>query len=228
MNAPLIVISGASKGIGRAIADRFWQEGFQVVGCARSIANIDLPKERFELWACDVADKTEIKAFAQQVLTRYGTPDVLVNNAGRYVPGNFFTEADGILEDMLATNLHSAYHLTRAFLQPMADRKKGTIFNIGSTASFMPYVNGGSYCISKYGLLGLTEVLREELKPHNIRVTAVLPGATYTDSWAESGVEPERLMSSEDVAETIWTTYTLSSRTVVEKIILRPQLGDLG
>jgi short-subunit dehydrogenase len=91
----------------------------------------------------------------------------------------------------------------------------------------MPYINGGSYCISKYAMYGMTQVLREEMKEHNVRVTAVLPGATYTSSWEGADLPPERLMKPEDVASAVWNAYEMSSRTVVEEIILRPQLGDL-
>ena len=96
-----------------------------------------------------------------------------------------------------------------------------------SIASFTPYANGGSYAISKFALLGFSKVLREELKTEGIRVTSIMPGATWTDSWSDSGIAPERMMASEDIAEMIWAAYSLSSRAVVEDLILRPQLGDL-
>ncbi|MNL41342.1 Sepiapterin reductase [compost metagenome] len=127
----------------------------------------------------------------------------------------------------METNLYSAYHLTRGLLLGMMELKKGHIFTICSTASIIAYPNGGSYCISKFALYGMTKVLREEMKPYNVRVTAILPGATYTDSWKGTDLPEERFMDSRDVAESIWSVYALSSRAVVEEILIRPQLGDL-
>jgi NADP-dependent 3-hydroxy acid dehydrogenase YdfG len=91
----------------------------------------------------------------------------------------------------------------------------------------MAYTNGGSYCVSKFALYGLTKVLRAELMPHDIRVTAILPGATLTASWEGVDLPPERFMKPEDVAESVYSAYTVSRHSVVEEILIRPQLGDL-
>ncbi|MBL7876963.1 MAG: SDR family NAD(P)-dependent oxidoreductase, partial [Cyclobacteriaceae bacterium] len=103
----------------------------------------------------------------------------------------------------------------------------GHIFNICSIASIKAYPNGGSYAISKFALLGFSKVLREELKEHGIRVTAVLPGATKTASWAGSTLPDSRFIKPEDVAETIFSAYSLSPNAVVEELLIRPQLGDI-
>ncbi|TAF49329.1 MAG: SDR family oxidoreductase, partial [Sphingobacteriia bacterium] len=154
-------------------------------------------------------------------------PDVLINNAGRFEPGSIHNEAEGVLDSMLQTNLYSAYHLTRALLPAMIDKKQGHVFNICSIASLQAYANGGSYSISKFALLGFSRNLREEMKPHGIKVTAVLPGATLSDSWAGSGVDPQRIMEASDVAKLVVAAASLSPQAVVEDIVLRPQLGDL-
>jgi short-subunit dehydrogenase len=109
----------------------------------------------------------------------------------------------------------------------MMEKKKGHIFNMCSIASLKAYKNGGSYSISKFALLGFTKNLREEMQLYGIKVTAVMPGAVYTDSWSGSGVSPQRIMASEDVAALINSASQLSVQAVVEEIILRPQLGDL-
>jgi short-subunit dehydrogenase len=173
----------------------------------------------------DLADKQETNQFVKFVLDTTERVDILVNNAGAFVPGQVHDEADGVLEKMIQTNLYSAYHLTRGVLKKMG--KGSHIFNMCSTASFVPYVNGGSYCISKFALLGFSKVLREELKEQDIRVTALMPGATLTASWEGVEIPEERFMKAEDVADAVWSAYDLSSRTVMEEIILRPQLGDL-
>jgi NADP-dependent 3-hydroxy acid dehydrogenase YdfG len=150
-----------------------------------------------------------------------------VNNTGVFIPGQIHSEKPGMLEKMVETNLYSAYHVSRGVIPVMMRKKSGHIFNICSTASIMPYVNGGSYCISKFALYGMTKVLREEMKPHNIRVTAVLPGATLTASWEGVDLPAERFMKSEDIADAIWGVYNLSGQSVVEEILIRPQLGDI-
>ena len=96
-----------------------------------------------------------------------------------------------------------------------------------SVASIMPYENGGSYSISKYALLGFSKCLREELKSSDIKVSSIMPGATYTDSWKESGISEERFMKADDLANLIVQTYALSKSTVVEELIIRPILGDI-
>jgi short-subunit dehydrogenase len=109
----------------------------------------------------------------------------------------------------------------------MMKRKQGHIFNMCSIASLQAYANGGAYSISKFALLGFSKNLREEMKPHGIKVTAVLPGATMTASWAGSNIDPNRIMEVNDIAEMVYTSSKLSPMAVVEDIILRPQLGDL-
>src|SRR5260370_41716527 len=95
-----------------------------------------------------------------------------------------------------------------------------------SIASIKAYPNGGSYAISKFALLGFTKVLREEMKPFNIRVTAVMPGATKTASWDGVDLPDSRFMKTEDIAEVIFNACYISARTLVEELIIRPQFGD--
>jgi NADP-dependent 3-hydroxy acid dehydrogenase YdfG len=128
---------------------------------------------------------------------------------------------------MNETNLYSAYHLSRSLVPIMIENKNGHIFNMCSIASFMAYPNGGSYSISKFAMLGMSKVLREELKPHNVRVTSIMPGATMSNSWAAFDGPAERLMKAEDIAATVLAAYQLSKQSVVEEIVIRPQLGDL-
>jgi short-subunit dehydrogenase len=128
---------------------------------------------------------------------------------------------------MINANLYSAYYATRGLVHSMRERRSGHIFNICSVASIKAYPNGGAYAISKFAMLGFSKCLREELKPFNIRVTAVMPGATKTRSWEGANLPDERFMKTEDIAETVYAAYLLSERSVVEEIILRPQLGDI-
>ena len=128
---------------------------------------------------------------------------------------------------MVESNVYSAYHLSRSIVPAMKEIRSGHVFNMCSIASIKAYPNGGSYAISKFALLGFSKVLREELKEFNVRVTAVLPGATRTASWDGVDLPEDRFMRAEDVAETVFSAYSISERSVVEEIIIRPQLGDI-
>jgi short-subunit dehydrogenase len=232
----LLVISGGTKGIGRAIVVIFAQNEFDIITCSRNQDDLDRLSKEIQStgvsndvsgFKADLSKRGEVDGFVRFINSFKRPVDVLINNTGTFQPGSISTEAEGVFDQMLETNLHSAYHLTRGLIGDIIKNKRGHIFNICSTASIMPYINGGSYCISKYAMYGMTQVLREEMKEHNVRVTAVLPGATYTSSWEGADLPPERLMKPEDVASAVWNAYEMSSRTVVEEIILRPQLGDL-
>lgn len=231
-----IVITGATKGIGKAIAVKFAQKGFNLALCARTSEDLEvLKKELAELnasieiliRATDLSKKNEAIDFATFIKSRWQRIDVLVNNTGVFSPGEIHKEEDGTLENTIETNLYSAYHLTRALLPAMLAHNSGHIFNMCSVASLYAYPNGGSYSISKFALLGFSKVLREELKDKGIKVTALIPGATWTESWAGSGVSPSRMMEAEDIASAVWGAYVMGPSAVVEEIILRPQLGDL-
>jgi short-subunit dehydrogenase len=229
-----IIITGASRGIGAAIANRFAAAGNTVILCARNKEKLDSytkqlqesSKGRVLSYAADLSVKKEAGAFAKWCLAQC-VPDIVVNNAGSFLPGSIYNEAEGTLEKMIAVNLYSAYYVTKELLPGMMERKSGHIFNMCSIASLKAYENGGSYSISKFALAGFSKNLREELKPYNIKVTTVYPGAVYTDSWSGSGISPDRIMEPNDVAGMIYAAAQLSPQACVEEIVLRPQPGDL-
>jgi short-subunit dehydrogenase len=232
----LIVVTGGSKGIGRAILEKFAAQGFDVVTCARNEQELkDLevslrkafPTIHVFTHKADMAEKAQVKSFTSFVSGLKRNVDVLVNNAGYFLPGEIVTEPEGTLESMINANLYSAYYTTRGIVPLMTKVKSGHVFNICSIASFKAYANGGSYAISKFAMLGMTKCLREELKNDGIRVTAVMPGATKTRSWESSDLPDDRFMTIEDIAETIYGAHSLSPRSVIEEIIIRPQLGDI-
>lgn len=230
------IITGGSKGIGKAIVRKFLVQGFEVITCARHEKDLQvlkkellqaIPHAKLHIYKADLSKKEELNFFTQFTQKLTSQIEILVNNVGFFVPGQIHQEEEGVLESMIEANLYSAYYLTKALVPVMIAQKQGSIFNICSTASITPYTNGGSYCISKYALYGMTKVLREEMKPYGIKVTAVLPGATLTASWEGTTLPVERFIKPEDVADTIWDIYQLSPNTVVEEILIRPQLGDL-
>lgn len=231
----LIVVTGGSKGIGRAIVHRFAQAGFDVATCARQLGDLkELQREveskfkvRVYVQAIDLAKREQVRLFTDFVNQLKQPVDVLVNNTGFFVPGKVTEEPDDTLETMIEANVYSAYYTTRGLVSGMKKLQSGHIFNMCSIASIKAYPNGGSYAISKFALLGFSKVLREELKELNIRVTAVMPGATKTASWAGSTLPNSRFMKPEDVAEAIFSAHSLSPHSVVEELLIRPQLGDI-
>lgn len=231
----LVVVTGATKGIGRAVAERFALAKFDIAACSRNQKDLQAFKDELEkkygvnvfVKSTDTSDKKQVKEFTQSILSLNRPIDVLVNNAGHFTPGATMDEPDGALESMIEGNVYSAYHTTRGLIDSMRKNKLGHIFNMCSIASIKAYPNGGSYAISKFALLGFTKVLREELKEFKIRVTAVIPGATRTQSWEGVDLPDSRFIKPEDVAEVIFNAYSISDRSVVEEIIIRPQLGDI-
>lgn len=230
-----IVITGASKGIGFAIAKKFAANGHHLFLTSKTAA--DLVKAIDELKSmypnctiegihADLSIEGQVHCFTEWCLL-HTQPDILVNNAGYFLPGKISEEASGTLEAQLNANLLSAYYTTKDLLPAMLKKGRGHIFNICSIASLNAYENGGSYSISKFALLGFSKNLRLELKDKGIKVTAVCPGAVYTNSWAGSGVDPKRIMEANDIAEMIYAATQLSPQAVVEDIVMRPLLGDL-
>lgn len=230
-----VIVTGASKGIGKAIAAQFAQAGYQVMLCSRGEKSLydcvqelqtAFPQAMIQARPTDMSVKQDVAAFAEWCLQK-GTPDIVVNNSGHFIPGSVHNEPEGALQEMLQSNLFSAYHLTRLLLPAMITAGSGHIFNICSIASLHAYPNGGSYSISKYALAGFSRNLREEMKPHGIKVAAVYPGAVMTASWDGTDIDPKRIMEPNDVAKMIFAAAHLSPMAVVEDIVLRPQLGDL-
>jgi short-subunit dehydrogenase len=232
MNA---VITGGSKGLGRAIANKLATKGYTLFLGARNQAELEIAASEIKaefnvevhIFPADLGDKASTKAFANAVLEKFTQIDVLVNNAGKFLPGLIHQEEDDVLEEQIAVNLYSAYRLTKALMPTIMQTKNAHIFNMCSIASKIAYPNGGSYSISKFALYGFSKVLREELKPHGIKVTSILPGAAWSDSWKGVDLPYDRLMEANDVAESIIGCLNMSPAACVEEIILRPQLGDL-
>lgn len=231
-----VVITGASRGIGKAIATSFAALNYNLYLSSKNphalyktveeLYNI-FPEIHIKALPADLGTRAGCDAFTQFVLSSATSIDVMVNNAGWFVPGSVYNEPEGQLEEMININLYSAYHVTRALVPKMIGQKSGHIFNICSIASIAAYANGGSYSISKYAMLGFGKNLREEMKPFNVKVTNILPGAVLTDSWAGSDIDPKRIMEAEDVAKLVVAASRLSPQACVEDIVLRPQLGDL-
>ena len=231
----LVVITGASQGIGYAVAEAFAAAGHSLCICSKTASRLkeatenlqkSYPTVTIHSKQADLSNQSDCETFGSWCLN-LGTPYILINNAGFFLPGDLMEEEQGVLETQIAANLYSAYYTSRAIIPAMIKAGNGHIFNICSIASLHAYPQGGSYSISKYALDGFSKNLREELKDKGIKVTGVYPGATYTNSWAGSGVAPTRIMEAQDIAKMILAAAHLSPQAVVEDIVMRPQLGDL-
>lgn len=231
-----IIVTGATKGIGRAIVELLAEKGHNLAFCARTASDVQAfkdtlkaqyPAQSFIGQAVDVSDREAVIAFGKSIQEAFGRVDVLVNNAGIFLQGELLSEDFDVLDYQLKTNVVSAYALTRVIVNKMVQRGTGDIINISSIAGVSPYPNASSYCISKFAMRGFGLCLREELKDKGVRVTNILPGATWSNSWAGADIDPERIMPASDIAKVVATAIELDGRSVMEEIVLRPQLGDL-
>ena len=230
----VVVITGATKGIGRAIAENLAEQGDNLALCARSENGLLSLKKKLTqsgskviTRALDVRDRASLVNFAEQVLKDFGQIDVLINNAGVFLPGKLVDETSDTYQLVLETNLHSAYFLTKAILPSMIKRRSGHVINMCSIASTQAYPNGGSYAISKHALHGFGKTLREEVREYGIRVTNILPGATWTGSWAGVDFSKDRFIDVRNIAQIVRTAMNLDPNVVMEEIVLRPVQGDI-
>ncbi len=230
-----IIVTGGTKGIGFSIIEVFASKGFDIITCARNGDELEqlkvslvakYPAIKVFAQVCDMGNKGQVRDFSDAIAEKFNTIDVLVNNAGVFMPGSIAEEADETFETIMNINIGGSYHITRGLLPIVKKTKFSHIFNICSTASITAHSNGGSYSISKFALLGFSKILREELKAYGIKVTSVLPGATLTHSWAGTTLPPQRFMQPHEIAEAIWSCYNLKT-VVVEELVMRPQLGDI-
>lgn len=234
---PTIVITGASQGIGAATAVAFarhFRADVRLALVARSEDKLEDVADQCRahesvasIYPCDLTDESAVVAMGEAVPTAFGTPDVIVNNAGAFTPGSFQATDLESFQGQIAVNLTSAFLVTRAFLGGMLERGSGDVMFMASVAGIRGYPGGVAYCAAKHGVLGLARSLREEVKSTGIRVMSLLPGATRTASWDGTDLPDERFIDPQDIAKAVLNAHLLSGRAVTEEIIIRPQLGDI-
>jgi short-subunit dehydrogenase len=231
-----MVITGGSKGIGRTILEKYLHEGYDIATCSRNADELNtlaielkktFPERTIFTAPCDVSKSDAIIQWCKALSQHWDRFDILINNAGTFLPGSVLTEDESSLSLQLDTNLWSAYRFTRALIPLIQKNVQGHIFNMCSIASQKAYPHGGAYTISKFALYGFSQCLREELKSTQIKVTAVLPGATWSESWKGSTFTEDDMIQTKDIATLIWSCSQLSKQAVVEEIRIRPQGGDL-
>ena len=233
MNA---IVTGATKGMGRAIVMELAANNYNITFCARDEKEVqallddlrrNYPDLRFFGMRADMEESSEVSRFAEFAEASFGRVDVLLNNAGLYIPSELMKEDERCLERQMQVNVFAPHFLAKFFAAKMIGQGKGHIINICSIASLEPVIRAASYSISKMALLGLTKALREELRPAGVKVTAVLPGSTLTDSWSGTNLPSDWFILSEDIAKSIMNCLQMSSGANIDEIIIRPLYGKV-
>jgi len=230
----VIVVTGGSRGIGLAIAQRLGSEGAKLVLVARKAAALRKAGEEIPGGAmvvrADVTQARQVERLFQTVERRMGGLDVLINNAGVFTFKPFVSTSLDEWRCNVETNLTALFLCTHAALPLLCRSRSAHLLNILSVSSVHAYANCSAYTASKFGALGLTRVLREELRPLKIRVTGILPGSTNTRLTNQFGFPVCRidLIQPSDVAEAVFGALTQPPRTTVEEILLMPSQGSVG
>jgi 3-oxoacyl-[acyl-carrier protein] reductase len=220
------LITGAGKGIGKAIAIALAKEGVNVILVSRTQLDVDQLAVKIENFGvkslaltADVADINSINTAVEKALAEFKTIDILINNAGIAAFGKFLELEPAEWEKIIQVNLMGTYYTTRAVLPNMIERQTGDIINISSTAGLNGNALTSAYSASKFAVLGLTDSLMQELRKHNIRVTALTPSTVATDMAKELNLtdgNPEKVMQSEDIAELIIAQLKLNRRVFIK------------
>jgi 3-oxoacyl-[acyl-carrier protein] reductase len=220
------LITGAGKGIGKAIALALAKEGVSVILLARTQADVDqLALETSALGvkslalSADVSDMNAVNEAVEKALSEFKTIDILINNAGIGSFGKFLELEPSTWERIIQVNLMGTYYVTRAVVPNMIERQTGDIINISSTAGLNGNALTSAYSASKFAVMGLTDSLMQEMRKHNIRVTALAPSTVATDLAIDLKLtdgNPEKVMQSEDVAELIIAQLKLNRRVFIK------------
>jgi 3-oxoacyl-[acyl-carrier protein] reductase len=223
------LITGASRGIGFAIARRLGRMGARVAICGRDQAKLDqaassLRGEKIETLAmqADVARDDQISALVQKTQMEFGPIDILVNNAGIGLFGPFHEFGETHWNSVIDTNLKSVFLASRAVAQEMIRRQAGHIINISSLSGKSAFAGGAIYCASKWGLLGLTGSMAEDLRGYGVRVSAICPGSVATDFAGHGGKDPSKLLQPDDVAHAVAALVTQAPGSFISEVHIRP------
>jgi short-subunit dehydrogenase len=229
------IITAATKGIGRATAIAFAKEGINLAICARASDHLEAfrsellginPAIKVFASVTDCSIKQQVLKFAVDAEKELGFISIIVNNVGMYTYSSILDDDDETFEKNVNTNLAPAYLLYRYFGKAMIAAGDGHIFSICSVAALNPIAEAGSYSVTKYALLGLSKVMRLEMQPHGVKVTAIIPGSTLTNSWDGIPVEKDKMVLPDDIASAIINIYRMSVGANVDEIIIKPAGGQ--
>ncbi len=231
-----VLITGASRGIGKACAIALAQAGYSLAIVSRNQAELDTVAQEIKdfggqafPYAMDLTDTAKVASHLQHILAQVGPIDILINNAGMAYTGTLGEMSLDLWQRIMTLNLTSAFQCIQAVLPGMRQQKSGTIVNVISVAGKQAFPEWGAYCASKFGLMGLTKSLAQEERSHGIRVVAFCPGSVNTPLWDTDTVQADfdrsAMLSPEDVAQTLVQTVSLPSHAVIEEILLMPNAG---
>lgn len=235
-NRKIVWVTGASVGIGRAIAEIFATSGHMVICSARRKAKLDSVVSNIrkngcnaEAIVCDIAKEADVKRTVKKILKDHGRIDALINNAG---VTEFKSFADSTVKDfdnIMSVNLRGSFLCMKEVLPGMLKRKDGQIINILSVAAITTFENSSLYAASKAGLKAMSEGLRKEVRGNNIKVINIMPGATATDMWDKDFLKKNfnRMMTSEDIGWLTLDVFNQPKALVTEDIVVRPIKGDV-
>jgi 3-oxoacyl-[acyl-carrier protein] reductase len=229
LQGKVALVTGASRGIGLAIARSLGRLGAKVSICSRDpkrleSAAIDLQRDGATILAvpADVTRASDIASLVAKTIESLGPIEILVNNAGFGYFGPTHQADESTWDRVLDTNLKSVFLASKAVAPGMIERRSGHIINIASLAGKNAFAGGGIYCASKWGLLGLTECMAEDLRAYGIRVSAICPGSVATEFSPHTGKDPGKMLQPEDIAHAVEMIVTQSPRSFISEILLRP------
>ncbi len=230
-----IVITGSSKGIGLAIAQRFSREttSHRFALCARNETELtatreqlakNYPQHSYYTSVCDVSDEQQVLKFVDLCNEKLGTIDILVNNAGFGIFKTVTELSVSEFRSVLGANLRGVFLLTKNLLPPMRAKKSGTIITISSIAGKNGFSGGGAYCASKFAVRGLMQSLFLEVRTDNIRCITICPGSVVTDFFKDidSPSTSTKMLNASDIAESVWLSAYLPLSANISEIEIRP------
>ncbi|MGD1211560.1 MAG: SDR family NAD(P)-dependent oxidoreductase [Candidatus Acidiferrales bacterium] len=229
LDGKVALVTGASRGIGLAIARSLARMDARLSLCARDPKRLEEASSELQrdgasvvAFPADIRRASDIASLVQKTEQSLGPVDILVNNAGigYFAPIQEASEANW--DAVLDTNLKAVFLLTKAVAPGMIARRGGHVINIASLAGKNSFAGGGIYCASKWGLLGLTQCMAEDLRPHGIRVSAICPGSVATDFSPHTGRDTSKMLQPEDVAHAVETILTQTPQSFISKVVLRP------
>jgi 3-oxoacyl-[acyl-carrier protein] reductase len=229
LTGKVAIVTGASRGIGFAVAQRLAKMGAKLSICARDPQKLeraatDLRQSAAAVFAAsvDVTCADQIESFVSATGKNLGPVHILVNNAGIGYFGPTHEASEHNWDSVLDTNLKSVFLMSKAVAPEMIERRGGHIINIASLAGKNAFRGGGIYCASKWGLLGLTGCMAEDLRQYDVRVSAICPGSVATDFSPHAGKDASKLLQAEDIAHAVEMIVTQAPQSFISEVLMRP------